>query len=72
MKYLDYGSQIEQLNNFFSLSYLRKAANIAEIPIHALTFFRISIDLINIEDSENIYQILTLKYHKNSFSIFCT
>ena len=72
VKYPDYDFQIEQWNNFFSPSYLRKAANIAEMPLYAQTFFGISLDFTNIQHSKNIYQRLTLKYHKNSFSIFCT
>ena len=71
MKYLDYDFQIEQWNNFFSRSYLRKIANIAEMQLSAQTFFGISLDFTNIDHSKNIYQRITLKYHKNSFSIFC-
>ena len=58
--------------NFFSPSYLSKGANIAGMPLYAQTSFGISSDFTNIQHFKNMYQRQTLKYYKNSFSIFCT
>ena len=63
---------MEKWNIFFSSSSLRNAGNIAETPHYAQALFGIPLEFTYFQHSKNKYQGLTLKYHKNSFSICCT
>ena len=60
------------MEKFFPALISAKAANIVETSLYTKAFLGIFLDFNNFQHSKNIYQGLTLKYHKNSFSIYCT
>lgn len=69
MQFLANDFQLEKWNIFLSSSCLRKAANVAKPYSVYMFFFGTSLDFTNLQYSKNIYQELTPKNIKNSFSI---